>query len=105
VDRKTGTVRWRKPLRSQLLELMEQGLMANPQFRQILGWQLAEASWADRKTGTLTTDGSRVFLVSNDEAPDGFGSPSPWGFDRDFLKGWRDHWLSCCQLRALDAKT
>ena len=100
----TGEIAWRKSTDSQLVGLAEQGLMAHPQFRHILAGQLAVEAFANRNVGTMTSDGSRVYLVSNDLAHDGFGVPNPWAFDQKARDDWHKRRFSC-QLWALDAAT
>jgi outer membrane protein assembly factor BamB len=105
VDRNTGATVWRKSAESNSLQLAQSGLLANPQFRQMLAWQLGAFAFADRNTGTLSSDGSRVFVVLTDHAHDGYADSSPWGLNKGFMEDWNSRRLSCCQLMALDVKT
>lgn len=105
-DRETGEVKWRKPLESQTVELAQnEGLMANPEFRRMLTRQLASAAFADRNAGTITSDGSRVFVVLNDHGHDQILNVPGWDLNRSQMDYWSNWGLSCCQLLALDAAT
>ncbi|MCA9072232.1 MAG: PQQ-binding-like beta-propeller repeat protein, partial [Planctomycetaceae bacterium] len=105
-DRNTGAVQWRKPFESQVVQSAQnEGLMANPGFRRMLTRQLATAAFADRNAGTLTSDGSRVFVVLNDHTHDHFLNIPGWNLNQSQVDYWSNWGFSCCQLMALDAET
>lgn len=102
-DLETGVVQWRKPLKSQTVQLAQnEGLMANPEFRRMLTRQLGSAAFADRNAGTLTSDGSRVFVVLNEHGR--FLNIPGWNINQSQGNDWSTG-LACCQLTALDAET
>ena len=105
-DRETGVVRWRKSAESNTVELAgNRNLMANPGFQQMIARQLAMAAFADRNAGTMTSDGSRIFMVLHDHAHDGFANVPAWNLNKNFMEDWNGRRLSCSQLMALDGAT
>lgn len=67
MDRKRGKLRWQVRTPSHTVGLAQnRRMLDNPKLRERIWGQLALLSFADRNAGTLTSDGTRVFLNLTD---------------------------------------